>query len=67
MGKKIDLNCLVGAAEIAQRLNIKRPHLIHDWRRRYPEFPKPIVELTGILLWDWQDVEHWALKTQRIL
>ena len=66
MGKKIDLEYLVGAAEIAQRLNVKRPHLIHDWRRRYPEFPKPIVELTGILLWDWRDIATWAKATQRI-
>jgi predicted DNA-binding transcriptional regulator AlpA len=67
VGKKIDLNHLVGATQIAQRLNVKRPHLIHDWRRRYPEFPKPIVELTGILLWDWREIEYWATKTQRIL
>jgi predicted DNA-binding transcriptional regulator AlpA len=66
VGKKIDLDYLVGAAEIAQRLNVKRPHLIHDWRRRYPEFPKPIVELTGILLWDWREVERWAQDSGRI-
>jgi hypothetical protein len=66
VGKKIDLDYLVGAAEIAQRLNVKRPHLIHDWRRRYPDSPKPIVELTGILLWDWRDIATWAKATQRI-
>lgn len=66
MGRKLNLDYLVGAAEIAQRLDVKKPHLIHDWRRRYPEFPKPIVELTGILLWDWRDVKCWALTTNRI-
>ena len=67
MGQKVDLDYLVGASEIAQRLNVKRPHLVHDWRRRYPDFPKPVVELTGILLWDWQDVERWATKTKRMV
>ena len=67
MRKKIDLDYLVGAAEIVQCLNIKRPHLIHDWRRRYLEFPKPIVELTGILPWDQQNIERWAAKSQGIL
>jgi hypothetical protein len=65
VGKKIDVDYLVGAAEIADRLNLKRPHLIHDWRRRYPEFPQPLLELKGILLWDWRDVENWAKLTDR--
>ncbi len=66
MGKTIDLDYLEGTADIAQRLNVKRSHLIHDWRRRNPEVPKPIVELTGILLWDWQDFERWARDSGRI-
>ena len=66
MGRKVDLDNLVGATEIAQRLGVKRPHLIHDWRRRHPEFPKPVLELTGILVWDWRDVEVWAKATGRL-
>lgn len=66
MGKKVDVDDLVGAAEIAERLGVKRPHLIHDWRRRYPEFPKPIIELIGILLWDWSEVQDWADSTGRL-
>lgn len=66
MGKKIDVDFLVSAAEIAQRLNVKRPHLVHDWRRRYPDFPQPIVELTGILIWDWREVSEWAKNTGRL-
>jgi len=31
-----------------------------------PNFIKPIVELTGILLWDWRDVERWARATDRL-
>ena len=65
MGKNVDVDDLVGAAEIAERLGVKRPHLIHDWRRRYPEFPKPVVELIGILLWDWNEVQRWAKSTGR--
>jgi predicted DNA-binding transcriptional regulator AlpA len=66
VGKKVDLDNLVGATEIAQRLGVKRPHLIHDWRRRHPEFPKPVLELTGILVWDWREVEVWAKATGRL-
>ena len=56
---------LVGAAEIAERLGVKRPHLIHDWRRRYPEFPAPVVVLKGTMVWIWGEVELWARNTGR--
>jgi hypothetical protein len=66
VGRKVDIDNLVGAAEIAERLGIKRPHLIHDWRRRHPEFPKPVIELKGTLIWEWPAVEVWARSTGRL-
>ncbi len=48
------------------RLGVKRPHLIHDWRRRHPEFPQPVVELKGTLIWLWPEVEQWAESTGRL-
>jgi hypothetical protein len=66
VGKKIDLDFLVGATEIAMRLGIKRPHLIHDWRRRHSDFPHPVLELTGTLIWEWREVRSWAQKTNRL-
>ena len=65
MGRKVDVEQLVGAAEIAERLGVKRPHLIHDWRRRYPEFPDPVLTLKGTLVWLWGDVARWARDTGR--
>jgi hypothetical protein len=40
--------------------------LIHDWRRRYPDFPKPVARLAIGYVWAWPDVEHWARKTGRL-
>jgi transposase-like protein len=56
---------LVGAAEIARRLGVKRPGVVHDWRRRYPEFPQPVTTLQAGHVWAWPDVEKWAKKTGR--
>ena len=56
---------LVGAAEIAERLG-SAPRTIHAWRRRHPDFPAPVAELTSALVWYWPDVERWARKTGRI-
>ena len=66
MGKRVDPENLVGAHEIAQRLGMRRPQVVHEWRRRHKDFPKPIATLKTALIWDWQQVEAWALKTDRL-
>ena len=57
---------LVGAAEIAQRLNVPRPSTIHVWIARYPDFPQPVARLKGAHVWAWPDVEAWAQQTGRL-
>lgn len=57
---------LVGAAEIASRLGVGKATVVHDWRRRHPEFPQPVAQLTMGLLWAWPDVEAWAQATGRL-
>jgi predicted DNA-binding transcriptional regulator AlpA len=66
MGRRIDVDHLVGALDIARRCGVKRPQLIHDWRRRYRQFPKPIAKFGGALVWDWREVERWARRTGRL-
>jgi len=66
MGRKIDVDQLVGAAEIAQRLGVKRPQVVHDWRRRHADFPEPVAVLEQAMVWSWPDVARWARKTGRL-
>ena len=66
MGRKVDVNDLVGAAEIAERLGLSHPQSVHGWRRRYPDFPQPIAHLKTALVWNWPDVERWARRTGRL-
>lgn len=66
MGRRIDAEHLVGAAEIASRLGVKRPQVVHDWRRRYDDFPEPVAHLRQALVWNWPDVERWAKGTGRL-
>lgn len=66
MGRRIDVDNLVGAAEIAQRCGVKRPQVVHDWRRRYPDFPEPVAQLRQALVWNWPEVERWAKDTGRL-
>ena len=66
VGRRVDVTNLVGAAEIAERLGVRRPQVIHEWRRRHPSFPEPVATLRQALVWNWPDVEKWARATGRI-
>jgi hypothetical protein len=63
--RKVEVEDLVGAAEIAARLGSERTSLVHDFRRRHPDFPEPVAELKAGLVWAWPDVEKWAKATGR--
>ena len=65
MTKKIDPKDIVGAHEIAERLGLSFPNVVHNWRSRHADFPKPIAELTAGVLWDWNDVKTWLRATNR--
>jgi hypothetical protein len=69
MGKKIDVDNLVGAAEIAERLNLSHAQNVHTMRRRAAKteqpFPDPVVTLTKAMIWSWPEVKKWAKATGR--
>ncbi len=67
MGRKLDADDLVGAAEIAERLGIAQVQTVHTWRRRYDDFPEPVARLKQALIWSWPDVQEWAEGTGRLL
>jgi len=66
MGRRLDVDDLVGAQEIADRLEVSRPQTVHMWHRRHGDFPAPVVELSMGYLWSWPDVEEWARATGRL-
>jgi predicted DNA-binding transcriptional regulator AlpA len=66
VSKKVDADDLVGAHEIALRLGVARPQVVHEWRRRHQDFPEPVATLKTALIWDWQEIERWAKSTSRI-
>jgi hypothetical protein len=65
MGRLVDADHLVGAAEIAERLGLAQVQTVHAWRRRYDDFPAPVARLRQALIWAWPDVERWAKTTGR--
>ena len=57
---------LVGATEIAERLNLAHAQTVHTLRRRHPDFPEPVANLKRAHVWAWSDVERWARATGRL-
>lgn len=66
MSRKVDVDDLVGAAEIAERLGLAQAQTVHLWRRRYEDFPPPVAALRQALIWSWTDVSEWARSTGRL-
>lgn len=60
MGRRLDVDQLVGAAEIAERLGIPDSTGVHALRRRNDDFPEPVAKLKTALIWFWPEVEAWA-------
>ena len=57
-----DLDNLIDAAEVAQILNLSHRNSVRVYRRRYHDFPAPVVDMGAgrCLLWIRSEVEAWA-------
>ena len=66
MDEKVSPSDLVGAHEIAERIGLAFPNIVHSWKRRLKDFPKPIALLSMGHIWNWKEVEDWAITTKRL-
>ena len=57
---------LVGAHEVAERLGLSHAQSVHTIRKRNLDFPAPVATLKTALIWDWREIEAWALRTGRL-
>lgn len=65
--KRVNVDDLVGATEIAHRADVKLD-TVDKWRRRPMEvpFPEPVVRLAAGDVWSWPDVQKWLQQTGRV-
>ena len=67
MGRKLDVDLLVDAREIAARLGFPRPQLVHYFVGADETFPAPVWQGApgrgGLRLWYWPEVERWAARS----
>lgn len=56
----IDPADLIDPAEVAALIGLTNPNGVSVYRRRYEDFPVPVVEKGRCVLWHRPDVEAWA-------
>lgn len=62
--RKVHLDDLVGATEIADRAQV-RLDTVDKWRRRHDTFPEPVKELAAGPIWLWSEIREWLDATGR--
>ncbi len=67
MGRKIDVDDLVDAHEVARVLNLSHRHTVSLYQKRYPDMPRPIVDLGAgrCKMWLRAEILNWAKHTGR--
>ncbi len=67
MGRKVDLDDLIGVGEVAELLGLAHRNSVTTYMRRYDDFPKPVIEFADgkCRAWARCDVEGWQRSRGR--
>jgi predicted DNA-binding transcriptional regulator AlpA len=63
---KVDPDELIDSPEVASILGLSHGNAISVYRKRYKDFPLPVVTRGRCLLWVRRDIEAWARTTGRL-
>jgi predicted DNA-binding transcriptional regulator AlpA len=63
---KVDPAELLDSREVAALIGLDNPNGVSVYRKRYDDFPEPVIEKARCVLWRRQDIEAWARKTGRV-
>lgn len=59
---RVELNDLLNAAEVAAVLGLAHREAISTYRRRYADFPEPVMRKGTCVLWLRRDIEAWSAR-----
>lgn len=67
MSRKIDVDDLIDANEVARLLGLAHRNSVTTYLNRYPDMPRPTVEIRGsrIRLWSRPEIVNWATRPGR--
>jgi predicted DNA-binding transcriptional regulator AlpA len=64
MGRKVDVDELIDAQEVAAILGLAHRNTVSEYQARYREMPRPVVNRRSgrLKLWLRPEVERWAAR-----
>jgi predicted DNA-binding transcriptional regulator AlpA len=65
VGKLVDPDDLVDSSEAAEILGLGGGKSVSVYRKRYPDFPAPVIERARAVFWLRRDIERWAREHRR--
>ena len=67
MGKKVDVDDLIDANRVAEMLRLSQRNTVSTYQRRYPDMPRPVVDLGAgrCKMWLLSEISQWAAETGR--
>jgi glutathione-regulated potassium-efflux system ancillary protein KefG len=67
MGRRLDRDDLVDAQAVAQILGLAQRNTVSLYQRRYPDMPRPVIDLGRgrCKMWQRTEITDWALRAGR--
>lgn len=67
MAPRVNTEDLIDAHEVAELLGLSHPNSVITYQRRYPDMPKPVVDLGArrVKLWLRSEIASWR-KRRRV-
>jgi glutathione-regulated potassium-efflux system ancillary protein KefG len=67
MGRTIDVDDLIDAQGVADRLGLAQRNTVSLYQKRYPDMPRPVVDLGKgrCKMWLLSEIDAWADATGR--
>ena len=67
MGRRVDVDDLIDSHAVAEILGLAQFNSVSGYQRRYPDMPRPVVDMGSgrCKLWLRSEIEIWARKRRR--
>jgi glutathione-regulated potassium-efflux system ancillary protein KefG len=67
MGRRVDLDDITDAGGVAEMIGLAHRQSVRVYRRRYDDFPEPVLVLSGgrCLMWLRSDITAWLRRHPR--
>ena len=65
MGRQVDIDDLIDVGEVAGLLGLSHKNSVSTYLKRYPDFPRPVIEFADgkCRLWLKNEISGWAQRT----